>query len=62
MKKLENSYRFYIGWFASAIWTPFFNHKEIFSSNPIINFIIATAIGLIIMLIGLWISDKICEK
>lgn len=62
MKKLENSYRFYIGWFMSAIWTSFLNHREIFSSNPIINFIIAIAIGVIIMWIGLWIADKICEK
>lgn len=62
MKKLENSCRFYIGWFASAIWIPFLYHKEVFGSNPIINRIIPIAIGLIIMSIGLWIANKICEK
>ena len=62
MKKLENSCRFHVGWIMSAIWTPFLNHKEIFSSNSIINFVIDIAIGLIIMIIGLWIADKICEK
>ena len=62
MKRLENSYRFHVGWIMSAIWTPFLNHREIFSSNSIINLIIANAIGLIIMVIGLWIADKICEK
>ena len=62
MKKLGNEYRFHIGWIVSAIWTPFLNHKEIFGSNPIINFIITNVIGLIIMVIGLWIADKICEK
>lgn len=62
MKKLENSYGFHVGWIMSAIWTPFLNHRELFGSNPIINFIIAIAIGLIIMSIGLWIADKICEK
>lgn len=62
MKKLENSYRFHVGWIMSAIWTPFLNHRELFGSNPIINFIIAIAIGLIIMFIGFWISDKICKK
>ena len=62
MKKLKNTYRFYIGWFASAIWTPFLNHREIFGSNPIINNIIPIAIGVIIMLIGTWIADKVCDK
>lgn len=62
MKKLENKYRSHIGWVMSAIWTPFFNHREMFGSNPIINFIIAIAIGVIIMIIGLWIADKVCEK
>ena len=62
MKKLENKYRSHIGWIMSAIWTPFLNHREMFGSNPIINFIIAIAIGVIIMIIGLWIADKICEK
>ena len=62
MKKLENKYRSHIGWIMSAIWIPFLNHREMFGSNPIINFIIAIAIGLIIMIIGLWIADKICEK
>ena len=62
MKKLENKYRSHIGWVMSAIWTPFLNHREIFGSNPIINFIIAIAIGVIIMIIGLWIADKVCEK
>ena len=62
MKKLENKYRSHIGWVMSAIWTPFLNHREMFGSNPIINFIIAIAIGVIIMIIGLWIADKICEK
>lgn len=62
MKKLENSCRFYAGWFASAIWTPFLYHKEVFGSNQIINFMIANAIGLIILAIGLWIADKICKK
>lgn len=62
MKKLENRCRFHIGWIMSAIWTPFLNHREMFGSNPIINFIIAIAIGVIIMWIGLWIADKVCEK
>lgn len=62
MKKLENKYRSHIGWVMSAIWTPFLNHREMFGSNPIINFIIAIVIGVIIMLIGLWIADKVCEK
>lgn len=62
MKKLENSCRFYVGWFASAIWIPFLYHKEVFGSNQIINFMIANVIGLIILAIGLWIADKICEK
>ena len=62
MKKLENDYRFHLGWIMSAIWTPFLNHREMFGSNPIINRIILIAIGLIIMFIGLWIVDKICEK
>ena len=62
MKKLENKYRSHIGWVMSAIWTPFLNHRGMFGSNPIINFIIAIAIGVIIMIIGLWIADKICEK
>lgn len=62
MKKLENKYRSHIGWIMSAIWTPFLNHREMFGSNPIINFIIAIAIGVIIMIIGLWIADKVCEK
>lgn len=62
MKKLENKYRSHIGWVMSAIWTPFLNHREMFGSNPIINFIIAIAIGVIIMIIGLWIADKVCEK
>ena len=62
MKKLENKYRSHIGWVMSAIWTPFLNHREMFGSNPIINFIIAIAIGVIIMVIGLWIADKVCEK
>lgn len=62
MKKLENKYRSHIGWIMSAIWTPFLNHREIFGSNPIINFIITIGIGVIIMWIGLWVADKICEK
>ena len=62
MKKLKNKYRSHIGWVMSAIWTPFLNHREMFGSNPIINFIIAIAIGVIIMIIGLWIADKVCEK
>jgi hypothetical protein len=62
MKKLENKYRSHIGWVMSAIWTPFLNHREMFGSNPIINFIIVIGIGVIIMWIGLWIADKICEK
>ena len=62
MKKLKNTYRSHIGWIMSAIWTPFLNHREMFGSNPIINFIIVIAIGVIIMWIGLWIADKICEK
>jgi p-aminobenzoyl-glutamate transporter AbgT len=62
MKKLENKYRSHIGWVMSAIWTPFLNHREMFGSNPIINFIIVIAIGVIIMIIGLWIADKVCEK
>ena len=62
MKKLENGYRFHVGWIMSTIWTPLLNHREMFGSNPIINFIIAIAIGVIIMVIGLWIADKICKQ
>ena len=62
MKKLENTYKFHVGWIMSAIWTPFLNHREIFGSNPIINNIIAIAIGVIIMWIGLRIADKVCDK
>ena len=61
MKKLENCCRFHVGWIMSSIWIPFLNQREMFGSNPIINFIIAIGIGVIIMIIGLWIASKICK-
>lgn len=58
MKKLETTYRFHIGWITYAIWTPFCDK---FSTN-IIGFILNIGLGVILMCIGCWIADKICEK
>lgn len=62
MKKFKILTKFQMGFIVSAIWTPFLNHRDIFSSNSIVNCLIVNLIGVMMILVGGWFADKMCDK
>jgi hypothetical protein len=62
MKKLKNVTKFQIGFLTSAIWSTFFNHREMFGLSTFYNYLITLGIGLILYFIGVFVANKICEK